>query len=127
MLVAVRDWPTWEASLAIYRMYTGADGHTRIEETPLAAHPDLTQLEAVKGIYLRTRPDEHMEPHPAPEHRWLVVLSGFMEVAPANGKGGVRLGPGDIVRISDVSGSGHSTTFIGNCVFAVMPIAAGGA
>lgn len=108
--------------MAIYRMYTGTDGHTHIEETPLADHPDLKNLETVKGIYLRTRPDEHMEPHPAPEHRWLVVLSGTMEMTPAVGRGGVRLGAGDIIRISDVSGTGHATTFRDNCVFAVMPM-----
>ena len=28
----------------------------------------------------------------------------------------------DIVRISDVTGTGHATSFIDNCVFAVMPI-----
>ena len=113
--------------MAIYRMYSGDDGHTHIEETPLASHPNLDKLEAVKGLYLRTRPDEYMEPHPAPEHRWLVVLSGFMEMAPADGSDGVRLGAGDIIRISDVEGTGHSTRFVDNCVFAVMPMDGGGA
>ena len=108
--------------MAIFRMYTGDDGHTHIEETPLAEHPDLSELEATKGVYLRTRQDEYMEPHPAPELRWLVVISGIMEVTPAH-EPARRLGPGDIVRISDVPGTGHATTFIAQCPFAVMPIA----
>ena len=108
--------------MAIFRMYTGDDGDTHIEETPLADRPDLKEMEVTKGVYLRTRPDEHMEPHPAPELRWLVVISGVMVFTPAN-EPARRLGPGDIVRITDTSGTGHATTFMDNCVFAVMPIA----
>ncbi len=108
--------------MAIYRMYSGDDGHTHIEETPLAAHSELLKLEATKGVYIRTRPDQRMEPHPAPELRWLVVLSGIMEITPANGGDSVRLSAGDIVRITDITGSGHATSFIDNCTFAVMPI-----
>ena len=110
--------------MAIYRMYTGDDDHTHIEETPLAQNPDLMKIEATKGVYIRTRPDETMDPHPAPELRWLVVLSGVMEVTPAVGGASVALAAGDIVRITDVTGSGHSTRFIDNCTFAVMPIQA---
>ena len=109
--------------MAIFRMYTGDDGHSHIEELSLAEHPELTQLDPTRGVYLRTRPDERMEPHSAPEHRWLVIVSGAMEMAPANGIGGRRLVPGDIIRITDVTGTGHSTTFHDNCTFAVMPIA----
>jgi hypothetical protein len=112
--------------LAIYRMYTGDDDHTHIEETPLADHPDLLKIETTKGVYIRSRPDETMEPHPAPELRWLVVLSGIMAVTPTTALNDpaatVRLGPGDIVRITDITGSGHATSFIDNCTFAVMPI-----
>jgi hypothetical protein len=109
--------------MAIYRMYTGDDEHTHIEETPLADHSELMKLESTKGVYIRTRHDETMEAHPAPELRWLVVLSGIMEVTPVGGTS-VRLGPGDIVRITDVTGAGHATSFIDNCTFAVMPITA---
>jgi len=108
--------------MAIYRMYTGTDDHTYIEETPLAQHPELSTLEFTKGLYIRTRPDERMDSHPAPERRWLVVLSGVMEISPFIGGGTVRLKAGDIVRITDVTGSGHTTSFIDNCTYAVMPL-----
>jgi hypothetical protein len=111
-----------EYPMAIYRMFTGDDDHTHIEETPLAEHPNLMKLESTKGVYIRTRPDETMETHPAPELRWLVVLSGIMEVTPANSNDSVRFGAGDIVRITDVTGSGHATSFINDCTFAIMPI-----
>lgn len=113
--------------MSIYRMYTGDDENTHIEETPLADNPNLMKLEATKGVYIRTRPDETMEAHPAPELRWLVVLSGIMAVTPAVSLDDpittVRFGPGDIVRITDTTGTGHATEFIDNCTFAVMPFA----
>jgi hypothetical protein len=45
--------------MAIFRMYTGDDGHTHIEETPLADHPNLSEIGATKGVYLHTLPDEY--------------------------------------------------------------------
>ena len=51
-----------------------------------------------------------------------MVIFGIMEVTPAH-EPARRLGPGDIVRISDVTGTGHATSFIEDCVFAVMAIA----
>jgi redox-sensitive bicupin YhaK (pirin superfamily) len=108
--------------MAIYRMYTGEDGRTHIEPTPLAQHPELTNLEQVAGVYLRTRADEAMAPHPAPERRWIFIVAGAMEVRPAHLAEGVRLVPGDIVRITDTTGEGHATTFSGGCTFAVLPL-----
>jgi len=43
-------------------------------------------------------------------------------VVPTNGGSSVRLGAGDIVRITDITGSGHITSFIDNCTYAVMPL-----
>ena len=51
-----------------------------------------------------------------------MVTSGIKEVIPAH-EPARRLGPGDIVRIHDVTGTGHATSFIEGCVFAVMAIA----
>ena len=41
--------------MGITRLYTGPDGQTHIEELDLAAHPELTQLMATKGVVFRTR------------------------------------------------------------------------
>jgi hypothetical protein len=107
--------------MSIYEMYTGDDGATHIDELSMDSKPSLGELESVEGIYLRQRADEHMEAHPAPEERWLVVISGFMEMTPVGGEPH-RFGAGDIIRISDTTGTGHTTTFFDNPVYAVMPM-----
>ena len=108
--------------MAIYRLYTGADRQSHIEETTLAEHPELGELEPLQGITLKRRGDERMEFHPAPERRWLVVVSGTIEIDPGNGDAR-RFSAGDMVRITDTTGRGHGTTFIDDPVFAVLPIA----
>ena len=42
--------------MGIYRMYTGDDGQTHIEETSLATHPELA--EAVKTTTITFRENE---------------------------------------------------------------------
>ena len=39
--------------MGIYRMYTGPDNETHIEELPLSAHPELGQLQTVKGMQIQ--------------------------------------------------------------------------
>ncbi len=43
--------------MGIYRMYTGPDNETHIEELPLSAHPELGESQTVKGPrYWRSSP-----------------------------------------------------------------------
>ena len=39
--------------MGIYRMYTGSDNETHIEELPLSAHPELGELQTVKGLQIQ--------------------------------------------------------------------------
>ena len=39
--------------MGIYRMYTGADNETHIEELPLSSHPELGELQTVKGLQIQ--------------------------------------------------------------------------
>jgi len=39
--------------MGIYRMYTGPDNETHIEELPLSAHPELGELQTVKGLQIQ--------------------------------------------------------------------------
>ena len=41
------------------RLYTGKDGQTHIEELDLATHPELTTMQATKGIVFRTTKRGH--------------------------------------------------------------------
>ena len=39
--------------MGIYRMYTGPDNETHIEELSLSAHPELGELQTVKGLQIQ--------------------------------------------------------------------------
>ena len=108
--------------MGIYRMYTGADNETHIEELPLGAHPELGELHNVKGMRIQHAPGgRFMDFHQAPDKRWLVILSGEMEIG--LGDGSVHhFGAGDIRLIEDVTGHGHTTRYITDNVSAVMPL-----
>jgi hypothetical protein len=52
------------------RLYTGKDGQTHIEELDLATHPELTTMQATKGIVFRTtKPGHFSDWHNAPPVR----------------------------------------------------------
>ena len=57
--------------------------------------------------------------HPAPNRRWLVILSGQLEIGLADGSMH-RFGPGDLRLIEDVTGHGHTTRYLEPTVTAVM-------
>ena len=42
--------------MAIFRLYSGDDGESHMEELDLAAHPDLTNLHTAKGVVFRASP-----------------------------------------------------------------------
>ena len=39
--------------MGIYRMYTGDDNETHIEELPLSEHPELGELQDVGGMQIQ--------------------------------------------------------------------------
>ncbi len=108
--------------MGIYRMYTGADGETHIEELPLDSHPELEKLQKLKGIRIQRNPaGRFMDYHTAPDRRWLVIISGRMEIGLGNGSIH-RFGPGDIRLIEDVTGHGHTTRYVTENISAGMPL-----
>ena len=38
--------------MGIFRLYSGDDGESHIEELNLASHPDLTALHGAKGVHV---------------------------------------------------------------------------
>ncbi|NUR92336.1 MAG: cupin domain-containing protein [Nonomuraea sp.] len=53
------------------------------------------------------------EPHPAPREQWVVMLRGTIEVTVTDGSRR-RFGPGDLVLVTDTTGTGHTTTAVGD-------------
>jgi quercetin dioxygenase-like cupin family protein len=100
--------------MGITRLYTGADGQTHIEELDLASHPELTTLQAAKGIVFRTtQPGYFSDWHNAPRRQFVITLAGEVEIG--LGDGSVhRFGAGHVTLAEDLTGKGHTTRVVGN-------------
>ena len=102
----------------ITRLYTGADGKTKVEEyeIPLKAQGRGTELSptvAVKSLqFRRTNKDYDLDWHPAPSRQFVVTLSGESEIELEGGRK-LRLGPGHILLAEDTTGQGHISRAIG--------------
>ena len=100
--------------MAIYRLYTGDDGESHIEELDLASHPELGAGQDASTITFREWPAGHyIDWHPAPRRQYIITLSGQGEIGLADGTL-YRLGPGDVNLAEDLTGHGHTTRVIGD-------------
>ena len=96
----------------VTRIYTGADGKTKVEEFEIPLKPrdagsDLSASIAVTGLQVRrTTPEYFLDWHPAPRRQLVVTLSGESEIELEGGRK-VRLGPGHILLAEDTTGQGH--------------------
>ena len=111
--------------MGIFRMYTGADGKSHIEELDLSAHPELTSPIATQDIAFREwAPGHFIDWHPAPRRQYVICLSGQIEIG--LGDGSTHLfGPGDARLVEDTTGQGHTTKTPGTvpCVTCTIPLA----
>lgn len=100
--------------VAIYRLYSGDDGESHIEELDLAAHPDLTTLHGAKGVVFRaSQPGYFSDWHKAPRRQYVITLSGEAEIG--LGDGSIhRLKAGDVNLAEDLTGHGHTTRVVGD-------------
>ena len=108
--------------MGIYRMYTGDDNETHIEELPLSEHPELGELQHVGGMQIQQNPGgRFLDWHPAPNRRWMITLSGDLEIGLGDGTV-YKFGPGDVRLIEDVTGRGHTTHYVTDHISAMMPL-----
>ena len=111
--------------MAIYRLYTGPDGQSHIQETALADHPELAGAQAAQSIAFREWPPGHfIDWHPAPRRQYIISLRGEIEIGLGSGAT-FRYGPGDARLVEDTTGQGHTTRVIGSVpsLTAVIPLA----
>ena len=100
--------------MKIYRMYTGDDGKSHIEELDLASSVEMKSLQAVKGIiFSEAPPGRFIDWHPAPRRQYIIQLSGQAETGFADGTT-VRYQPGDVSLVEDTTGQGHTTRVVGD-------------
>ncbi len=110
--------------MGIFRIYTGGDGKSHIEELDLAAHPELTEATQTQGIAFREWPPGHfIDWHPAPKRQYIISLSGLIEIGLEDGSTH-RFVPGDARLVEDTTGRGHTTLVPGDepSVSAVIPL-----
>ncbi|MBI3302671.1 MAG: hypothetical protein HYZ72_11455 [Deltaproteobacteria bacterium] len=111
--------------MGIFRMYTGNDGQSHLEEQTLGSHPALTTPQAAAHVEFRELPPgAFMDWHPAPRRQYVILLSGQLEIGFKDGTLR-RLGPGDATLAEDTTGPGHTTRVVGPApaVTAVVPLA----
>ena len=111
--------------MGIFRLYTGADGQSHIEDQSLSAQPALTQPQAAAHIVFGHFPvGMFMDWHPAPRRQYVIILSGQLEIGLGDGTLR-RFGPGDARLVEDTTGKGHTTRVLGSepVLTAVIPLA----
>ena len=107
--------------MGFFRMYTGNDGQSVMEELQ-QNDPILETLNTCTGCSLQfNEPTEFSDFHPAPLRRWMTMLSGQIEIQLADGTIH-SFGPNDLRLWEDVTGKGHRTRFPVSSVSISMPL-----
>ncbi len=107
--------------MGIFRMYTGDDCKSVIEELQLD-DPILETLKTCTGSAIQiNEPTEFSEFHPAPRRRWMSMLSGQIDIQLADGSIH-SFGPSDLRLWEDLTGQGHKTRFPVHSVSISMPL-----
>ena len=109
------------SDVSITRIFTSSDGQTHAEEvhenlTAVAGRTGLEQSRSIRatGItFVRRAPGLTENWHTAPRRQYGITLSGRGELEIADGKT-VRLEPGRIILIEDLTGKGHVTRTVGS-------------
>ena len=94
--------------MGIYRVFTGSDGESHMEEISLESHPELGALTNLNEVSVRQFDGSRkMDFHPLPDRRLIVHLSGEVEIGTTDGTKQI-FRAGDIRLMEDVTGPGHS-------------------
>jgi hypothetical protein len=119
---------------AIWRVYSGPDGQSHLEEMPLAMKPFLdtegaygeaAPTQPATGITFRVSPPGYvLDWHCAPRRQYSISLSGLAEIEVGDGTV-ARVGAGDVVLAEDLTGRGHVTRVVGDQprFYAIVPLA----
>ena len=92
----------------MYRMFTGDDGESHIEEMDLAQRPDLGSLTNVAEVRVTQHHElRNMDFHPLPERRLIIHLWGEVEIGFGDGTKHI-FRAGDVRLMEDVTGRGHT-------------------
>ena len=103
-------------------LYADANGDSRFADAQLPMGEDSSGpgvAELVSGDqrvgtlrFLQLPPDWFQEQRPARDRRWLLVLTGVLDVEASDGEVR-RFGPGSALLVEDTSGVGHRGRVVG--------------
>ena len=97
--------------MGVYRLYTGDDGESHIEEIPASEFANAKESGAAMSFSVQVlEPGRHLDWHPAPFRRWQVGLVGRTTIGLSDGTSRTFM-PGDVRLIEDTTGKGHTTTY----------------
>jgi quercetin dioxygenase-like cupin family protein len=111
--------------MGTFRMYTDADGQSRVESIDLAKAGEWTKgLSATKISFSEWPTGRFLDWHPAPRRQFVIILSGQLEIGLGDGSKHI-FGPGDARLVEDTTGRGHTTRVHGQqpCITATIPLA----
>jgi hypothetical protein len=93
--------------MGLFRVYSGDDGHSHVQELALGEHPALSEAAGRGEVGIHEVPaDFYNGFHQQPEPRLVIVLRGELVFRFGDG-GSHRPGPGDTTLFEDFTGSGH--------------------
>ena len=97
--------------MGVYRLCTGEDGESQIEEL----RPEALEEIKLKGAQMnfsvsQREPGTFSDFHPAAFRRWQVGVQGRTIIGLSDGTSHT-FGPGDVRLIEDTTGKGHTTTY----------------
>jgi hypothetical protein len=96
--------------MGVYRLYTGSDGESHLEEISGEALRTLKVVGTMSVSVQERPPGYFMDFHPAPFRRWQVGLVGRTTIGLSDGTTRT-FSPGDVRLIEDTTGKGHTTTY----------------
>jgi uncharacterized cupin superfamily protein len=107
------------SSFKYVRLYSGPDGESHFEEVELELKDSgrgtdvSNEIPASSVNFSKFRDDYGFDQHTAPRDRFVVMLTGTIEVETSDGEVRV-LGPGTVLRAEDLTGVGHKSRVIGS-------------
>ena len=104
--------------MRLFRLYTGPDHESHLEEMKFSFEPDKyadrAAMQPAQGVIVsRMAPGTFIDWHNAPRRQYVITLSGAVEIG--LGDGSVhRFGPGEGILAEDLTGHGHTTRAVGS-------------
>jgi quercetin dioxygenase-like cupin family protein len=104
--------------MRLFRLYTGNDQQSHLEEMKLEFTPgqyaDQTPIQPANGvIFTRMAPGAFVDWHNAPRRQYVITLAGGVEIGLGDGSLH-RFGPGEGILAEDLTGKGHTTRAVGD-------------